>query len=59
MNTPNPSQIQTWPNSKEAPMSQSLTFGELCEALALAADLGISPKDAASLYLAAMTVQVA
>lgn len=40
-------------------MSQSLTFGELCEALALAADLGISPKDAIPLYLAALTVQVA
>lgn len=39
-------------------MSLSLTFGELCEALALAADLGITPKDAVSLYLVALTVRV-
>lgn len=36
-----------------------LTLGELCEALSLAADLGINPKDAVSLYLDAMTMQVA
>lgn len=40
-------------------MSQSLTLGELCEALSLAADLGINPKDAVSLYISALTVQVA
>lgn len=40
-------------------MSLQLTLGELCEALSLAADLGISPKDAVPLYLDALTVQVA
>lgn len=39
-------------------MSLQLTLGELCEALSLAADLGINPKDAVSLYLDAMTVRV-
>lgn len=36
----------------------TLTFGELCEALSLAADLGIPHQDALDLYLQAMSVEV-
>lgn len=39
-------------------MSQLLTFGELCEALSIASDLGITLKEAVTLYLQAFALEV-